>query len=73
MAGFWGFQQKNYRHSLQIGTPLFRALRLPDVDFGVSDCSSCCQQMAHGSKKQAVHPIRLFAVAYNFLPDAVLK
>ena len=68
MAGLWGVQQKNYRHSLQIGTPLFRALRKPNVDFGVSDCSACCSQMAHGSKKVAVHPIRLLAVAYSFLP-----
>jgi len=73
MAGFWGFQQKNYRQSLQIGTPLFRALRLPNVDFGVSDCSACCMQMAHGSKKPALHPIRLLAIAYGFLPAAVLK
>jgi Fe-S oxidoreductase len=73
MAGFWGFQQKNYRHSLQIGTPLFRALRQPDIQFGVSDCSSCCVQMEHGSRKRAYHPIRLLAVAYGFLPSAVLE
>ena len=68
MAGFWGCQQKNYRHSLQIGTPLFRALRQSDIDFGVSDCSACCAQMTHGSRKRAVHPIRLLAAAYGFLP-----
>ena len=69
MAGFWGFQQQNYRHSLQIGIPLFRALRQSDIDFGVSDCSACCSQMSHGSRKQAFHPIRLLAMAYGFLPD----
>jgi Fe-S oxidoreductase len=73
MAGLWGFQQKNYRHSLQIGTPLFRALRPPDIDFGISDCTSCCQQMAHGSKKHALHPIRLLGISYGFLPDSILE
>ena len=73
MAGLWGIQQKNYRHSLQIGIPLFRALRPLEIDFGVSDCNACCMQMEHGSKKRAFHPIRLLAVAYGFLPVSVLK
>ena len=68
MAGLWGFQQKNYRQSLQIGIPLFRALRPADIDFGTSDCISCCSQMAHGSRKRTVHPIRLLAMAYGFCP-----
>ena len=67
MSGLWGFQQKNYRHSLKIGIPLFRALRPPEIDFGVSDCTSCCLQMSHGSRKRAVHPIRLLAAAYGFI------
>jgi FAD/FMN-containing dehydrogenase/Fe-S oxidoreductase len=73
MAGFWGIQQKNYRHSLRIGTPLFRALRRPEIDFGVSDCNACCLQMMHGTRKQAIHPIRLLAVAYGLLPLSALK
>jgi len=72
MAGLWGFQQKNYRHSVQIGIPLFRALRRAEIDFGVSDCSACCAQMAHGTKKRVLHPIRLLAVAYGFLPAVAL-
>jgi Fe-S oxidoreductase len=73
MAGFWGVLQKNYRHSLHIGIPLFRALRQPEIDFGVSDCNACCEQMAHGSRKQAIHPIRLLAVTYGLLPLSTLK
>ncbi|MDR0327600.1 MAG: FAD-binding protein [Planctomycetaceae bacterium] len=72
MAGLWGFQQKNYRHSLHIGIPLFRALRQPEIDFGVSDCNACCSQMSHGSRKRAHHPIRLLAAAYGFLPADTL-
>jgi Fe-S oxidoreductase len=68
MAGLWGFQQKNYRHSIQIGIPLFRALRQSEIDFGVSDCNACCSQMAHGSRKRAIHPIQLLAAAYGFAP-----
>ena len=70
MAGLWGFQQKNYRHSVQIGIPLFRALRSSEIDFGVSDCCSCCSQIEHGSRKRALHPIRLLAMAYGFMPVA---
>ena len=66
MAGLWGFLQKNYRQSVQIGIPLFRALRRAEIDFGVSDCNSCCSQMTHGTRKRAVHPIRLLAIAYGF-------
>ena len=73
MGGLWGFQQKNYRHSLQTGTPLFRALRKPEIAFGVSDCNACCSQMAHGSRKRAHHPIRLLAAGYGFLPADALE
>ena len=65
MAGLWGFQQKNYRQSVQIGTPLFRALRRAEIDFSVSDCTACCSQMGHGSRKRAIHLIRLLAAAYG--------
>jgi Fe-S oxidoreductase len=70
MAGLWGYQQKNYRHSVQIGIPLFRALRESEIEMGVSDCCACCAQMEHGSRKRAIHPIRLLAMAYGFLPLA---
>jgi Fe-S oxidoreductase len=73
MAGLWGVQQKNYHHSLHIGIPLFRALRRPEIDFGVSDCCACCSQMAHGARKPALHPIRLLAAAYGFLPAEALN
>lgn len=75
MSGLWGFRQKNYRHSLQIGSPLFRVLRQQEIDFGVSECSMCCSQMAHGSRKPAFHAIRLLAAAYGFLsvPNSILS
>ena len=72
MGGLWGFKQQNYRHSLQIGFPLFRSLRSLEIDFGVSECMSCCVQMLHGSRKPAVHPIRVLAVAYDFIPPGML-
>ncbi|MDR0521366.1 MAG: FAD-binding protein [Planctomycetaceae bacterium] len=72
MAGFWGFRQRNYRQSLQMGTPLFRAIGASDIDFAVSDCSGCCLQIEHGTKKRAWHPVRLFAVACGLLPATEL-
>ncbi|GHT34468.1 oxidase [Planctomycetales bacterium] len=67
MAGIYGLKQQNHRHSLQIGLQLFRALKSEDIDFGVSDCSSCLLQMRHGvPEKEMVHPITLLAAAYGF-------
>lgn len=71
MAGTFGFKRKNYRRSLRIGVALFKELRLPEIDFGVSDCNSCCLQMEHGSRKKTLHPIRILAAAYGFAPDAI--
>ncbi|GHT16901.1 oxidase [Planctomycetales bacterium] len=71
MAGMFGFKKKNYRRSLQIGTPLFQALRQTEIDFGVSDCNSCCLQMSHGSNKPAIHPIRLLAAAYGLTTETL--
>lgn len=64
-GGSFGFRQKHYRQSLQIGTPLFKALKEPNIDFGVSECHLCCWQMSHGSRKPAQHPVRLLAQAYE--------
>ncbi|MDR3233311.1 MAG: FAD-binding protein [Planctomycetaceae bacterium] len=64
-GGSYGFRQKHYKQSLQIGTPLCKALKEPDIDFGSSDCTLCCWQMTHGSRKPAKHPICLLAEAYE--------
>ena len=69
MAGLFGFNQKNYRRSIQIGMPLFKELRKPEIDLGVSDCSACLLQMQHGTKKPALHPIRILAAAYDLAPE----
>ncbi|MDR2438091.1 MAG: FAD-binding protein [Planctomycetaceae bacterium] len=71
MAGSFGFKRKNYRRSLRIGVALFKELRLPDIDFGVSDCNACCLQMEHGARKKTFHPIRILAAAYGFIPEVV--
>jgi Fe-S oxidoreductase len=71
MAGTFGFKRKNYRRSLRIGVALFRELRLPEIDFGVSDCNACCLQMEHGARKKTFHPIRILAAAYGFSPEPV--
>ncbi|MDR2117091.1 MAG: FAD-binding protein [Planctomycetaceae bacterium] len=69
MAGTFGFKRKNYRRSLRIGVALFKELRFPEIDFGVSDCSACCLQMEHGARKKTFHPIRILAAAYGFSPE----
>ncbi|MDR1140717.1 MAG: FAD-binding protein [Planctomycetaceae bacterium] len=71
MAGTFGLKRKNYRRSLRIGVSLFKELRLPEIDFGVSDCNACCLQMEHGARKKTFHPIRILAAAYGLAPEAV--
>lgn len=63
LAGTFGLKRKWYLTSMAMGEDLFRRLRQPDIDVGVSDCASCRMQMEHGSGKQALHPIQLLVRA----------
>ena len=68
MAGLWGLQRKNYRHSLRIGWPLISAMRAARVSAATTECSACKMQIEHGSGNQTIHPIKLLAYAYGRMP-----
>ena len=70
MAGTYGLKRENYRNSLRIGWGLIRRLRDPNLQAGVTECSTCKIQMEQGTHKPTLHPLKLFAMAYGLLPEA---
>lgn len=71
MAGTFGLNRKNYRASLRAGWDLICRLRDPDIQVGATECSACKIQMEQGTTKPTIHPIKLLAISYGLLPEAV--
>lgn len=69
MAGTWGIRQKNFRNSIRAGWPLISAMRDSQWQAGSTECSACKMQMEQGTNKPTVHPLKLLASAYGFLPE----
>ncbi|MEK6239268.1 MAG: anaerobic glycerol-3-phosphate dehydrogenase subunit C, partial [Planctomycetales bacterium] len=69
MAGTFGLKRENYRSSLRAGWSLITAMRDPDVQGGVTECSACKMQMEQGVRKPTVHPLKLLAHAYGLAPE----
>jgi Fe-S oxidoreductase len=69
MAGTFGLLHKNYRNSLRAGWKLISRLRDPDLQAGVTECSTCKMQMEQGAAKPTIHPIKLLALSYGLIPE----
>jgi FAD/FMN-containing dehydrogenase/Fe-S oxidoreductase len=65
VAGTYGFQKKNFDMSMKAGEGLFEALRAPEIQYGLSECSTCKMQMEQGSGKYCYHPVKVLAMAYG--------
>ena len=65
VAGTYGFQKKNFDTSMAAGEGLFEALKAPEVQYGLSECSTCKMQMEQGSGKYCYHPVKVLAMAYG--------
>lgn len=72
MAGTFGLRRQNYRTSLRAGWGLISALRNPELQSGVTECSACKIQMEQGTSKPTIHPIKLLALAYNLMPEVAV-
>jgi Fe-S oxidoreductase len=58
MAGSFGFEHEHYDLSMQIGEMrLFPAVRAAPEATIVATGVSCRQQVAHGTRREAVHPL----------------
>ena len=71
MAGTFGLKRENYRSSLRAGRELIARVRDPGVQAGSTECSTCKLQMEQGTHKATIHPLKLLALAYGLMPEAV--
>jgi Fe-S oxidoreductase len=69
MAGTFGLCQETFSSSVRIGWELISRMRSPDLQVGVTECSSCKMQMEQGTTTPTVHPIKLLALAYGLMPE----
>jgi FAD/FMN-containing dehydrogenase/Fe-S oxidoreductase len=69
MAGTFGLKRDNFRASLRAGRGLTRALRNPNLNAGVTECSTCRLQMEQGAAKPTIHPLKLLALSYGLMPE----
>ena len=69
MAGAYGLTTENFPTSIRIGWGLISRMRAGDVDFGITECSSCKMQMEQGTTTPTIHPLKLLAYAYGLMPE----
>lgn len=68
MAGVFGLHRRNFQLSMEMGAELHAAVASGNYVAASSECSSCRMQLAQGSKRPTVHPLKLIAHAYGLLP-----
>jgi FAD/FMN-containing dehydrogenase/Fe-S oxidoreductase len=73
MAGAYGLTERNFRTSIRIGWDLITAMRSPELDAGVTECSGCKFQMEQGTETPTLHPLKLLAFAYGLMPEIETK
>jgi Fe-S oxidoreductase len=69
MAGAFGLTKRHFKTSLQIGRSLMERMSEPDLELGITECSSCKLQMQQQTTTPTVHPLKLMALAYGLLPE----
>ena len=70
IAGTYGMKKSGYDNSMAAGSGLLEELRLPEIQLGMSECSTCKMQMEHGSEKPTIHPLKILAHAYGLIDVA---
>ena len=69
LAGTFGLTREHFDESLAIGHKLMEQMRSDQIDFGLTECSSCKLQMEQQSTTPTLHPLKVLALAYNLMPD----
>ena len=69
LAGTFGLTQEHFEKSLVIGQKLMEQMRSSEIDFGLTECSSCKIQMEQQSTTPTLHPLKILALAYGLLPE----
>lgn len=65
MGGTFGLRGSNYERSVEIGRPLFEAIRDADPDRVATDCFACKLQIEEGTDLPVTHPILVLEEAYG--------
>lgn len=65
LVGTFGMKKKNFEHSMAIGQRLFKEIMDSKVDQISTSCGACKLQIMQGTRREAVHPISLLALAYQ--------
>ena len=65
ISGSYGYKAENYERSIKIGSNLFHAVKESQVDVVLTDCGTCRNQISHGAKVIAKHPITILAESYK--------
>jgi Fe-S oxidoreductase len=73
MAGTFGLRAANEETSLAAGRPMLAELSQPQIQFGVTECSTCRIQMEDACRKRTLHPAQYLALAYGLLPQVAQK
>ncbi len=65
LVGTFGMKKKNFDLSMEIGERLFKEIQDSAVDHISTTCGACKLQIIQGTRREAVHPISLLALAYK--------
>jgi anaerobic glycerol-3-phosphate dehydrogenase C subunit len=65
LVGTFGMKRKNFDLSMAIGERLFKEIDDSAVDQISTPCGACKLQIMQGTRREAVHPISLLALAYQ--------
>lgn len=69
MAGIYGLQKRNFDASMDMGKELLETIDTGNFVTATSECSTCRMQIAQGTSKATLHPIKLLAYAYGLMPN----
>jgi glycerol-3-phosphate dehydrogenase subunit C len=56
LAGTFGFKKEKFALSMEIGGPLFDAVRKSGAPLAITDCGTCALQIALGAGVEVKHP-----------------
>ncbi len=65
IAGTYGFKRENYKASVEIGRPLFAAIKAAGVDVVATDCETCKWQIEQGTGIKVENPVSIIAAALD--------
>ena len=69
LAGTFGLTKQHFDESLSIGHKLIEQMRSDQIEFGITECSSCKLQMEQQSTTPTLHPLKVLALAYGLMPE----